>query len=107
MKRYLLKARELDNTQTFFSAAILCKLFPIESLTQYQVSNLVKMCKGFRSAIVHSKEKKELDKSRNLRSNILPDITSVEAGLKTLSHSVNILLANPQFLQVENWIGIF
>ncbi|MBK9046044.1 MAG: hypothetical protein IPL74_04855 [Bacteroidetes bacterium] len=84
-----------------FRAAILCKLFPIESLTPYQVFKACKRIYGFRSAIVHSKEKKELDKSRNLRSNILPDITSVEAGLKILSHSVNILLANPQFLQVE------
>lgn len=82
-------------------AAILCKLFPIESLTPYQVFKACKKIYRFRSAIVHSKEKKELDKSRNLKSDILPDITSVEAGLNILSHSINILLANPQFLNVE------
>ena len=82
-------------------AAILCKLFPIESFTPFQVFKACKKIYRFRSAIVHSKEKKELDNSRNLKSDILPDITSVEAGIKILSHSINILLANPQFLNVE------
>lgn len=82
-------------------AAILCKLFPLDSFTPFQVFKACKKIYRFRSAIVHSKEKKELDKSRNLKSDILPDITSVEAGIKILSHSINILLCNPQFLIVE------
>ena len=81
--------------------AILCKHFPLDDFTSYQVFKACKKIYAFRSAIVHSKEKKDLDKSRNLKSDILPDITSVEAGIKILSHATNVLLNNSQFLNSE------
>ncbi len=94
-----------DNSEVTYKfstrAAILCKLFPIESFSPFQVFKACKNIYKFRSAIVHSKELKEVDGSKMLKSNIHPNISTIEAGIKILSHSVNILLANPQFLNVE------
>lgn len=81
--------------------AILCKLFPLDSFTSFQIFKACKSIYSFRSAIIHSKEEKVLDKSRRITSTILPDITSVEAGIKILSHSIKILLMNPKFQNIE------
>ncbi|GAB3508976.1 hypothetical protein [Emticicia fontis] len=82
--------------------AVLCKLFPINSLTSFQIFKICKKIYSFRSAIIHSKEKKDLDKNRIIKAEAFPEISSVEAGIKILSHSINILLKNPEYLKPEN-----
>jgi hypothetical protein len=81
--------------------AILCKLFPLDSFTSFQIFKACKSIYSFRSAIIHSKEEKVLDKNRIIKSSNITEITSVEAGIKILSHSIQILLMNPKFQNIE------
>ena len=57
---------------------------------------------AFRSAIVHSKADKEIEKAKMIKLHDNKEIKAVHYGIKLLSHTINTMIMNPEYLDPKN-----
>ncbi len=83
-------------------SALLCKNHPLDDLTTEDVFIATKKMYAFRSAIVHSKADKEIEKAKMIKLHDNKEIKAVHYGIKLLSHTINTMIMNPEYLDPKN-----